>query len=367
MNGLRKIASLPITAGTSPVIDATKLPTNGSGGTLNYLRSLRFVANINYTATAAVALRSLYDLFSVTVEASGAYFGPRNLSGSDLAALNTHLGKRIRARGNGDSVIAGAGTGTRTIALEFRYDAFGQKPSDYSPAIKMLAARGGSIQINIGALPTGMSALSGTLDVFVQVDERNEYVAVPALMVEKRGVDTLTGGNLGRGRLLLALLAKNGTTAFTSGELSEVTLRADGSVFLDRVNPDDMHAHTVAPFLTGTQAGFSDLVGGTTDGGAFYQRVFPAVQDFSIGKAPKANAYNYDVSGTLSATGVTWIVATGGNLDSQETTLQLSNLGTPVSADRLNRLGDLVRTKTASKVEVKRADLAGAIPLKASV
>lgn len=363
---MKKITTLTLTPGDDSTLEFNKFPQVGSNNTIPYLRALRLVVNITATATGAVTQRAIYELIrNVTIEGGGIYFGPKGLNGLHLAAVGVHAdGIRNIERGNGDDAVAGAGAANRTIILDFSWQRFGKKKTDYAPAIPMLTGRGCSLRIGCGSTPANFSAMAVSVEVQALIDERTDHVAVPVLTVERKGIDMLQQGTLTRGRLILALLARK-TQAFASGEITSITLRGDSTILIDKVNPDDINAYAKVPANSGVQASFTDCVGQTGEGGAHVTRVFPATPGrIDIGKTPVASVFTYDIEGTMLTTDAEWLIASAAPLRAEELATQMRAMGAPVSNAALENPEDHFNPKTESKKTSVRPQLAGAMPLK---
>lgn len=381
--GRQRVAQFAYAAGGQQTIEISKFPTRGPMG-FAYLTDLEIFVDVTDVDTGAGGVTTeeeFNDLISgVTVEALGGYVGPRALSGSDLQAVYAACTGRGLGfvEDEGDVQLAASQSNAiRQLYYDFPYWAFGAEDGDFSPLISALAEGGGRVTINMSALPTNATGVVATIYVYATYDEVREVRAVPLLVVERKGVDNTTGGTLGRGRLLLALL-KNAAD-WADGDIDALNLRADGVAVLSSDEPSlrtskygfignggattpgdaKLYNHGIDPIDTAT-----------TEGDPRFIVVYPEYKPgMKVSKCHEANNWTYDITGAETAANMTWITAFSPRLAIGKALDQIQSVGIPraaLEAEGAASPEKVFRVKTASKVDGARGDLWGHLPVKVS-
>lgn len=239
-----QVAARPITLGGLLTMPFADFPMVGPTGRLSYLRKIRLYAQaaIDTGASGASAFQIHNLLASVTCKTFGRnpVHGPFGLTGADLSALwGIQTGRRLgQPTLLGDRAIAASQSAVASRPFwEIDYTQIGEKPADFSKAVRSMASGGGYLQIQFAAADAAViAAATGTLYVEAVCDERDEYCAVPNVIMQRQGVETLVGGNLGFGTARILALLNAGNWA--EGDITSMDLRVNGQPFVGRALPD---------------------------------------------------------------------------------------------------------------------------------
>lgn len=358
---LKKIGSQSWSASGNFIVLGQSLPLKGPEGR-TFLEKLilrwDFTSGITTGAGSAFATQELYAelLNNLTIEALDGYVGPKGLDGQDLAALN-YLSTGVPLRfieTNGDTQIAvSQASQTRRLFSVYDWSAYGAKKSDFCAPCDPLAVDG-RINITFGPANVDVSTFTGVCDVYVQCLESADLRAVPLIISERQGVQTLEGGVIGSGTMLVAALKKS--TAFADGDITGLDLIADGVPLLSNVEPDWIYGPYgigLDQATTKNQENFVREIGSTV---GFYLPIHPMsprLDRRAVGDLVYARQWTYSLRGAATAAALTWLVTRANDTNVDLVKKQLAACGCDMKKiEDAIAAGGLV-SKTASKIGVE--------------
>jgi hypothetical protein len=368
----KQIYSQTVTAGQNIVIPLTNLPYVGDLGP-TYLRKFRFYldASVNTGASGATS-KMLHDLIaSASLKVQGRYYGFKGLSGSQMTAIMASFGQRSKrfVTANGDTLVAATQVNqTRDVVIDWDFGIIGDQQNDFARPCAWFGRSGAELQITIAAsVAANISSLTSLqLYIWVECDSKPEKAFSPWVLFEQRGVDTLTNGTLGRGRLLRLLAQNSGD--WQEGDITNLTLYCNGTPILDGELP---HLNVVdtpprVASLTAQEA-FINNMGGTANTLVFIPCYPQNADDKRVTKRPVGD-YTFNVTGAETSGNITWVYGFLENFSTGEAAQAFAYMGEPV--DNLQeKLGTReaamsnLKSKTATKSPTHAATI-GVLPVK---
>jgi hypothetical protein len=361
------------------VIPLTVLPYYGDNGHA-YLRKLRFHIDgaVVTTGGSGCTSKMLHDILgSVSIKVQGRFFGLKALSGSQMTAIMASFGQKPKrvVSNLGDIPIGISTTGAREVVIDWDFGLLGDQPNDFARPCAWFGRSGAELQVNTSAVvAANISAYTTvTLNIWAEYDSKPEKTFTPWVLFESRGVDTLSNGTLGRGRLLKLLAQNSGD--WVKADCTNLTLYVNGTPLLDGeipyVNLVDTPARsretTAAAAGFGAQENFLTNMGGTANTLSFMP-VYPSnADDRRITKRPYGD-YTFNFTGGETAANITWVYGFVETFNIGEAKQAFAYMGEPLE-NLASQLGTPeaavanLSVKTATKSPTSNA-LLGILPAK---